>query len=204
MRRVHDHHDRGCRIGPCDCADPQAPGPPGYPRRDRPPPTGYLDEQGAFHPGPGCEGYRAHLPACWSCCRGVLKARDAGDAWAMATMLPEQLPPVPMPIAGPGMPREQQELLRLRPQHIGPCAVVVGAVSYAVTALLSWWLAAPALAALLALLVVLGERIEIDRLPPARLLERSTDYTSDGEALDRTDHHPRRAWVPPGQPAMRV
>jgi CHASE2 domain-containing sensor protein len=63
---------------------------------------------------------------------------------------------------------------RLRPQHIGPAAVAVGASSYAITALLAWWPAAPMLVGLLALLVYVGRRdmLELDRMPPARMLRR--------------------------------
>jgi hypothetical protein len=90
--------------------------------------------------------------------------------------LPDQLPPVPLPIPGPGIPREQDErhpLLYLRPQHIGPGAVVVGMLAY-MLASLAWWLALPLLVAMFTLLVCAGRRdwLAIDRTPMARLLRR--------------------------------
>lgn len=74
--------------------------------------------------------------------------------------------------AHPRARREQQALVQLKPQHLGPCAVAVGALSCALASVLSWWLAAPALAGLLVLLVALGRRVELDRTPTARLLRR--------------------------------
>lgn len=191
VRRIHHHHGSEGTIGPCQCADPMALAPPDYPRRDRPPPTSYRDEDGRFHPGPGVDGYTAHLGLCGACWRGFVDARDRGEQWAVSLGLLRSLPmptlqpgqgeagarderrsPVPMPIPGPGMPREQQALVLLRPQHIGPAAVVVGATSYLLAALLPWWFAAPALAGVLVLLVAVGRRVELDPMPQARLMRR--------------------------------
>lgn len=141
---------------------------------DRPPPTSYRDEHELFHPGPGSEGYAAHLGDCLSCWRGFRDALKRGERWAASSGIVARLAAAPptMPIAGPGMPREQQALVQLKPQHIGPCAVAVGGLSCALASVLPWWLAAPALGVLLVLLVVLGRRVELDRTPPARLLRR--------------------------------
>lgn len=78
-----------------------------------------------------------------------------------------------MPIPGPGMPREGLALVHLRPQHIGPAAVAVGALSCLLASLV-WWIAVPSLVVMGALLVLAGRRdwLDIDRTPHARALRR--------------------------------
>lgn len=156
----------------------------GKSRPDRPAPTSYRDEAGRFHPGPGCEGHREHVAICTECLTGLGKAVALGERWAIeAWRDPDKVVPIAIPIAGPGVTRgelarrwhegeqdERHALLYLRPQHIGPCAVAVGALSYGLTALGWWW----ALGILVALLVVAGRRdwLGIDRTPRARLVRR--------------------------------
>lgn len=65
--------------------------------------------------------------------------------------------------------------LQLSPQHVMPCAVAVALVSYLLDSLSPWWLAAPLLAGLLALLVAVGRRVELDRLPHARVIDQPSD-----------------------------
>ena len=77
-----------------------------------------------------------------------------------------------MPIPGPGMPREQQSLVQLRPQHIGPCAVVVGVTAYLLASVLLWLLAVPVLVGMMTALVYAAPRVAIDRVPTARQLRR--------------------------------
>lgn len=172
VRRIHHHHGNGC-IGPCDCPNP-GDEEPSWARRDRPPPTSYRDEDGRFHPGPGVDGYTAHLGLCGACWRGFVDARDRGEQWAVSLGLLRSLPmPTLQTGQGEGGARDgRRSLVLLRPQHIGPAAVVVGATSYLLAALLPWWFAAPALAGVLVLLVAVGRRVELDPMPQARLLRR--------------------------------
>lgn len=86
------------------------------------------------------------------------------------------LPGVPwVPLAGSGIPRDARPLVRIKPQHIAPCALLVGVAGYAITAALVWWLAVPLLSVLLVALVhgVGEDWVGIappDRQPLARLL----------------------------------
>jgi hypothetical protein len=84
-----------------------------------------------------------------------------------------------------GRGRERRALAHLRQGYISPIAVAVGVTSYAVTALLSWWIALPALAGLLTLMVVAAWYVDVDRLPPARLLP--PPWSSDGRRGDPRD-----------------
>lgn len=172
VRRVHHHHGTSGCIGPCDCPNPTD-DEPNWRRTDRPPPTGYRDEHEVFHPGPGM-GYAEHIAGCEACMLSLARAVERGDGWARGYRVAV---PTFLPGPGEGAPSEQDErhpILRLRPQHIGPSAVAVGMVSYAIAALTPWWLTLPIGLALLALLVVAGRRdwLAVDRTPPARLLRR--------------------------------